>query len=251
MTHAPLISDGDGLGDLHLLAARLTASLRWQLGRFRLATLNPRGLRARRGVYAGRIRAFTLLSGMPKSDPVVIDHALQVGLTASASSASTTPSTDTGNGGTGDGRGGNGSTESFDTAVTAAFARWGTLDLRGFWAAVSDYAKATKPTLSEQVLLLTYFETILPVDAAADPATDLSKLPDEPAGADAAHPVPDVTDLAAAVSSLAVCAGPSDIYAACSTMTICGAEVSTSFAVQAALLTLAMIAPDLTGTTPP
>lgn len=255
MTDEPVAVVEDGLGDLGLVAAQLIASLRWQLGRFRLRTLNPQGLQARHGVYAGRTRVFTLLAGMRQSDPVVIEQALRVGIATSGSTGTSTGSTGTGTGtttGTGDGEGGEGSgtQETFESAVIAAFDRWRALDLPGFWSAVADYTAATEANLSEQVLLLTYFEAILPVDPAADPATDLSQLTDSQARVDDAHPVPDVTDLAAAVGSLIACGRPSEIYTSCSTMTVAGARTSTSFAVQAALLALAMFAPDLTGSAP-
>lgn len=82
--------------DLDVAAVELVTALRWQLGRLRLTTLNPDGLIARRRVWAGRNRVFTLISGMPGADPLVIERALQLALgvappaTATAGATSTT-----------------------------------------------------------------------------------------------------------------------------------------------------------------
>jgi hypothetical protein len=97
-------------------------------------------------------------------------------------------------------------TKNVDAALSDAINRWRTLDLPLFWEAVVAYCNAIKANFAEQVMLLTYLQTILPPEP---PATTSG------AGMDPAYAADLICALNEVVAKALATGNPNDIYATC------------------------------------
>jgi hypothetical protein len=124
-------------------------------------------------------------------------------------------------------------TKNVDAALSDAINRWRTLDLPLFWEAVVAYCNAIKANFAEQVMLLTYLQTILPPEP---PATTSG------AGMDPAYAADLICALNEVVAKALATGNPNDIYATCGQLTLRGDDVSNAFATRVALLAMATLA---------